>query len=509
MALPTLSEYLARATSGGVIEVFGSRALLLRADTFQRLRQELAAQLGPGPARALLERFGQDHGRAMAVQVRKALPDYWRSEALGNVPPLLGHSELVDARRIRTPGGPPAYEFRWNNSLEAAEPRLDRPAGEGACWALCGFAAGFVGEMEGRFYRFVEEECQASGAPHCRMLGHAAVEPGDAPTALGPAALALATRAEVLIAESPAMREAVARARLAARSTATLLVTGESGTGKELVARLVHRESPRAAGPFVALNCGAISETLLESELFGHARGAFTGADRDTPGVFEAAQGGSLLLDEVGEMPASMQVKLLRALEERRVRRVGEVRERAFDVRIMCATHRRLEEEVAAGRFREDLLYRLRVVEVEVPPLRARPEDVLPLARFFLQRSAQAAGLPLPALGPAAEAALVRHPWPGNVRELRNVAERAVVLCRGATVDVGDLPREVRGDAGPFPPTRLLNLEQLERQSIAEALRAFGGDKRRAAAALGISLATLYRKLHLYAGEPGPEEPSR
>jgi transcriptional regulator with PAS, ATPase and Fis domain len=285
-----------------------------------------------------------------------------------------------------------------------------------------------------------------------------------------------------------------------AKVESTTLISGESGVGKEKIAHLIHAASPRAAGPFVGVNCGAVTETLLESELFGHARGAFTGADRDRPGLFEAAQGGTLFLDEVGEVSPGMQVKLLRALQEKEVRRVGETRARPVDVRVVAATNRSLEGEVAAGRFRKDLYYRLRVIELRVPPLRDRPDDVLPLARVFLAETAKRMDRKVTGFSARAADQLLRHDWPGNVREVQNAVEYAVALCAGSRVEVDDLPEELRTArprAAASGATR--PLAEVEREQILAAVERAGGNRTRAAQELGIGLATLKRKLKEYA----------
>jgi DNA-binding NtrC family response regulator len=295
------------------------------------------------------------------------------------------------------------------------------------------------------------------------------------------------------------MQRVIDLARRVAQVDSTVLITGESGVGKERIARLIHEESARAAGPFVAINCGAVPETLLESELFGHARGAFTGATQDRPGLFEAANAGTLLLDEIGEVPPAMQVKLLRVLQEREVRRVGENRGRAIKVRLLAATNRDLTEEIHAARFRQDLYYRLRVVEIRVPPLRERRDDILPLARTFLETTAARTGRKASGFTPAAAQQLLRYGWPGNVRELENAVERATVLATRSRIDVDDLPQEV-GLAVPdaFVPGAAKTLAAVERDYITAVLRATGGNRSKAAAMLGIGPATLYRKLKAY-----------
>ena len=301
------------------------------------------------------------------------------------------------------------------------------------------------------------------------------------------------------------LREFIGRV---ARSTFPVLITGESGTGKELVARATHHASGRRA--FVAVNCATLPENLLESELFGHEKGSFTGADRDKPGLFEEADGGTLFLDEIGELPLSLQPKLLRALEEGEIRRVGSTRPRTLDVRVIVATNRDLEKEVAEQRFREDLFWRLNVVALHVPPLRERAEDIPLLVEHFLQLSAErgsegaspkSPGAGRHAVTPDAMRVLLGYPWPGNVRELRNALERAVALSQGPEIRVDDLPPRIREAerttmrvAGAAE--KLLSLRALEREYILEVMRQAGGNKTRAAEILGMDRKTLYRKLH-------------
>ena len=297
---------------------------------------------------------------------------------------------------------------------------------------------------------------------------------------------------------APAMQRVLDLARRVAQVDTTVLITGESGVGKERVARFIHDESARTAGPFVAINCGAVPETLLESELFGHARGSFTGATQDRPGLFEAANNGTLLLDEIGEVPPAMQVKLLRVLQEREVRRVGENKARPVNVRVLAATNRDLVEEIRAARFRQDLYYRLRVVEIRVPPLRERRDDILPLARTFLAGLAGAhRAASTPSFSPAAAHQLLRHDWPGNVRELENAVERAAVLATSDRIEVEDLPDDVRAVAATETGSPC-SLAEVERQHILAVLHASDGNRAKAAATLGIGTATLYRKLKEY-----------
>jgi len=318
-----------------------------------------------------------------------------------------------------------------------------------------------------------------------------------------PSAAAAAQREPV--AQAPATLRALELARRVAATDCTVLLSGESGTGKEVLAQYVHRHSARADGPFVAVNCAAIPESMLESLLFGWERGAFTGALAAHPGKFGQAQGGTLLLDEVSEMPLGLQAKLLRVLQEREVERLGARAPVALDVRVLATTNRRLREEVAAGRFREDLFYRLNVFPIELAPLRARREDILPLAMVLLARHCHP-GSRIPALSADAAQRLLTYPWPGNVRELDNLMQRALVLCNGTVIE----PAHILFEAAPAacPPARITSgppapprfdlaggLATTERELIFDALRVEGGRREAAAQRLGISARTLRHKL--------------
>jgi NtrC-family two-component system response regulator AlgB len=297
-----------------------------------------------------------------------------------------------------------------------------------------------------------------------------------------------------LTTQSPAMRLALETLRLASSSYASVLLKGESGTGKTVFARTLHAMSERAGGPFVVVNCPTLSEELLTSELFGHAKGAFTGAVRDQPGKVEAAEGGTLFLDEISEMPVNLQAKLLRFLQDRQFERVGETRTRTADVRMVAATNRDLDEEVSAGRFREDLLYRLNVIEITVPPLRERKEDILPLARRFAVFFAQSARRQTPEIAPSAQAVLEHYPWPGNVRELRNVMERALILWPSTLLEAKAFPEKVAGH-GPSGPELggEFTLEEIEGEHIRLVL-AKAATLEDASRILGIDASTLWRK---------------
>jgi len=323
---------------------------------------------------------------------------------------------------------------------------------------------------------------------------HAAEQPAAAPAA-GPA----------IVAESAAAREVNALLARAAKSNATVLVRGESGTGKELAARAIHAQSPRAGGPFVALHCAALPDTLLESELFGHEKGAFTGAACRKPGRIEVADGGTLFLDEIGDVPLHTQVKLLRVLQERSFERVGGTQTVHVDVRVVAATHRDLDAMVAAKTFREDLYYRINVVPVHLPPLRARVEDIEPLVVGFVRSFGAANGKPRISIEPAAIRRLEREPWPGNVRQLQNFAERLVVFADGDLVSLEDVERQLPSpvasavaqapSAAAAPGTLDEHRKVAEAAALRDALARVGGNRTRAARILGVSRRTLYNML--------------
>lgn len=301
---------------------------------------------------------------------------------------------------------------------------------------------------------------------------------------------------EEMLGETREMQQLIERLKAIADTKATVLVEGESGTGKELVARAIHKNSSRAKKPMIPIHCAALSESLLESELFGHEKGAFTGANQQRPGLFELANGGTVFLDEVGEIPLSTQVKLLRVLESREFLRVGGTEPVKVDVRVVAATNRVLSEEVEEGRFREDLYYRLNVVHVTIPPLRARAADIPLMARAFLDHFSQEHGKPKLELSKAALQKLVQYHWPGNVRQLRNVIENLVLFSRGATIDVEELPDNLMSKEGNDLNVPMgIPLDQVERIVIERTLVACSGNRTRAAEQLGISRRTLLRKI--------------
>jgi two-component system response regulator HydG len=323
-----------------------------------------------------------------------------------------------------------------------------------------------------------------------------------------------AAGAEELVGRSRRMEEVRHFIGVVGPSQSAVLIQGESGTGKELAARALHRASPRADGPFLALNCGALPAQLLESELFGYEKGAFTGAAAAKPGQLELAHGGTLFLDEIGECAPELQVRLLRVLQEREVQRLGGTRRTPVDFRLVAATNRRLEDEVKSGRFREDLYYRINVIAMTMPALRERPEDVPVLAALFLDRAARREGRALDGISAAALERLAAHDWPGNVRELANAVERGVVVARGPLLEAGDLPPHLRAAAAAAAPLDVagadLPLATVERAVVAAAMERHGGNKSQVARVLGISRKLLYSKLRehglLARDEPEPDE---
>ncbi len=532
-----LHELLELEPEGGVIRFAGQRALLVDAVAMGLLRKYLVENFGITAARTVLTQFGFAHGWRVAESVQSEFDwetkDDWRRAGTRL------HT-LVGLFRSRAPCPDPLTSngATVDASYEAEQHLLHLGVSDDpTCWTICGLVSGYLSRTVGEEIFVLEDLCLGKGDATCHLHArnradwkdnHAAdllfYKEGRLEECLEVSlqrvveSLKLAERKlrerrrallrvvpEVekpldIVSRSTAMRQVVSLARRVGRVDSTVLITGESGAGKERIANLVHSESTRSTGPFIAVNCGAIAESLLESELFGHARGAFTGATQDRPGLFEAANGGTLLLDEVGDVSPAMQVKLLRALQEHEVRRVGENRSRRFDVRIIAATNRDLAHGVAGGQFRQDLYYRLKVVELHVPALRERRDDILPLARVLLAEAALSMKRDITGLSPATAELLLRYDWPGNVRELQNIMHRAAALSLGERVEVEDLPAELRNaftravaTSGAVRP-----LEEVEREYILSALEVNSGNQTRTAQQLGIGTATLYRKLKSY-----------
>jgi len=531
------SELLELDPEGGVIRFAGQRALLLDAVAMGLLRKYLVENFGIAAARTVFTQFGFAHGwrmaEAMKAEFKWDSDDDWRRAGLRI-------HNLGGLFRVESGSEDPFSKegLTLVSSYEAEQHLLHFGRADAQmCWTICGLTSGYLSRTSGTEIYVLEDRCMGKGDAACHLFGRTREEWGDeraeelrffepkrlkecldvslqhVTESLKATERKLREHRRVLvraapdidepmgvIAKSPPMEQLVDLARRVAKVDSTILVTGESGSGKERIARLLHDESARAAGPFIAVNCGAVTETLLEAELFGHARGAFTGATHDRPGLFEAANGGTLLLDEVGEVSPGMQVKLLRALQEREIRRVGENKVRRVDVRIVAATNRDLAQGVTGGTFRQDLYYRLKVVELHVPALRDRKDDILPLARVLLADAAMRMNRKLTGLAPATADQLLRYEWPGNVRELANAMERAVALARGSRVELEDLPEEVR-QAFPKPVATsgtIRPLEEIEKEYILAALSLNNGNQTHTAEQLQIGSATLYRKLKSY-----------
>ena len=532
-----IRELLELGEPDGVIRFAGQRALLLDAVAMGLLRKYLVENFGMIAARVVLTQFGFAHGwrmaEAMKAEFKWESDEEWR-RAGPRIHALEGLFQVDPASQgaLSKEGETILHSFEAEQHLLHFG-RSDVPV----CCMITGLQSGYQSRSGGREIYVLEDRCVGKGDAACRLVARTREEWGEeraeelqffepnrlkacldvslhrVTETLKAAERKLRESKQALVrvvpeveeplgivAKSANMRQVLDLARRVAKVDSTVLITGESGAGKERIARLVHDESTRSAGPFIAVNCGAISETLLESELFGHARGAFTGATHDRPGLFEAANTGTLLLDEVGEVSPGMQVKLLRALQEREIRRVGETKTRKVDVRILAATNRDLAQGVAGGAFRQDLYYRLKVIELRIPPLRDRRDDILPLARVLLAKAALHMNRPVTGLAPGVADLLLRHPWPGNVRELENAMERAVALARENRVELDDLPEDIHLQAAK--PAGFLDavrpLEEIEREYVIAALGLNNGNQTRTAEQLQIGSATLYRKLKSY-----------
>jgi DNA-binding NtrC family response regulator len=541
-----LAELLDFEPNQGIIRLHEQRVVLLSAAAMGLMRKELIDTFGLETARRLFLRFGYADGYHDAVSLRDR--SRWSTPLEGLRAGIVLHrlEGIVRAEIVELAHDADSGRFHeealWHNSY-VAEQHVHHYGKTTApvCWSLVGYASGYASACLGQEVYFRERECLAQGAPKCTVIGKDAESWGADLEGLRAdfqggslgreverlreavhRRLQELDRRERLVAkrerELNLLRERVARhaaskqfiagsavmqdvlelaARVAPLDT-TVLVYGESGTGKEFIVRMIHDQSPRAGGPFVSINCAALTETLLESELFGHVRGAFTGAVRDKAGLFEVAGNGTLFLDEIGEVAPTVQAKLLRALQEREIRRVGAERTIKVNARVVAATNRDLRAAVTAGTFREDLYFRLGAFVITVPPLRDRREDIPPLVHDFIRRAATRVKKDVENVSADAMTALMNYRWPGNVRELEHAIERAVIVARGTSIRLRELPPEVSQKSSQPAWGDSLDLPALERAAIERALERFRGNRREAAEALKISTVTLWRKMKQY-----------
>lgn len=525
-------DFLTISPFDNSLSIFGERMLIFDAIALGLLRKELIETFGIYGAKNILTRFGYAHGYRTAQMLSSKYPDFFSGLNAGaTLHTLCG---LVNAQDVRTEQKD-GKEIFWaviTNSYESQQHNAHFGISDSCvCWTLTGFASGFETFKRGQEFYFIERECSSKGDKFCTMEGRYKDDWGSeikehlpfygmessnsllknladrlshAEQSLENCQMSLTRSAgqQTIIVRSKQMQDVVDLAKKTASIDSSVVISGESGVGKEVIARFIHNNSSRRNQPFIAVNCGAFSDTLLESELFGHAKGSFTGAARDHKGLFEEACGGTLFLDEIGETSQAMQVKLLRVLQEMEVRRVGETKSRPIDVRILTATNRNLASEVTSGTFRRDLYYRLKVIEINIPPLRERTEDILPLAHVFLKKSCDKNNKNVTGIASSASKLLVSYSWPGNVRELQNAIERAVALSSSNFIVGDDLPDDMRHVIiKPMAFDDVRPLEEVEKEYILHALELSGGDKSETALKLNIAVSTMYKKLKDYQNE--------
>jgi len=519
----------------GNINLQGRRLVLHPIHAFAQFRKDIIEMQGKARARRLFTRFGYFWGQADAAALKRiynwdsiaewikagirlqSLEGIVRSEITKlEVDESLGHLNM---------------ECSWYDSGEAEEHLMEIGSEDHAvCWKLTGYASGFISYCLKKDVYFIETKCQGKKDKYCKAVGKDVDSWGDeilphlsyfeAEDIKGTVEnlsnklqqktrelnrqrrhinlLKKGSTAFFIEGRSKEMQSILDLSTRVSHFDTSVLITGETGVGKEILARFIHDSSHRSKGPFIVVNCSALPETLLESELFGHKAGSFTGAINDRTGLFEEASGGTILLDEIGEISPVIQVKILRVLQEKEVLRVGENQARKIDVRIIAATNQNLEKAILDNKFREDLLYRLRVFEIEVPPLRSRHEDILPLTRFLLKKIATRLNLKVLKLDAGCADYLLSYPWPGNVRELENTLERAAVLADDGIIYPDHLPKKILYSE----PSMISNddvfvgtMSEMEQKYIRKILHATNGSKVKTAKILGISTATLWRKL--------------
>jgi len=522
--------------SKGLVSLHGRRLIIHDMYAIAQLRRELVEMVGSEQARRIFTRFGYFWGQTDAAAMKRIFQWDSITEWLKAGPELhmLQGVTKVDLKRFELDEVAEhlLIEVLWHNSVEAEEHLAELgKAKEPSCWIMVGYASGYASFCLDKSVYFIEQKCKVKGDNFCSAIGkdidswgseiqpylpyfHAddiqgkirvltkqirdqerklARQQKKLEQALhGPSISSVEVR-------SRRFQQVLDLANKVAKFDTSLLITGPTGVGKEVLARHIHALSPRTKGPFVAVNCTALTETLLESELFGHKAGSFTGAAKDKHGLFEEAKAGTIFLDEIGDITPAMQLKLLRVLQEGEIKRVGETRPRKLDVRVIAATNRDLDQMVSQKAFREDLYYRLQVVRIEVPPLCERQEDILPLARHFVTKCSDKLGLPNLQLGATCINFLIDYSWPGNIRELENAIEHAAVLCTDQMIMPEYFPTTItkgspqsKAIEGPYH-----SLEEVEREHIKQVLDVTNGNRAETAKILGIGSATLYRKLKL------------
>ena len=524
--------------SEGILTLKGRRLVLHSLDAFAQFRLDLIESVGYGEARRILTRFGYFGGQADAAAMKRIFD--WKNvaewiKAGPRMHALQGITKsIIKSLKVDEARGLFSMEVTWHNSEEAEEHLIELGKSDApVCWMMVGYASGYASFCLGKEVYFIEGKCKAKGNRVCSAIGKDKHSWGKEIDPHLPYFRANDIRGKVMqltedikqrsrdiarqIKQKDDMKRAKTFAPVEVRSDSfrkvldiatrvagydsSILITGESGVGKEILGRYIHSLSHRATKSFVGVNCTALSSTLLESELFGHKRGAFTGAVENRVGLFEQAEKGTIFLDEIGDISQSMQMKLLRVLQEREVMRVGESKTRKVDIRVIATTNRDLKKAVEEGSFREDLFYRLGVIDIEVPPLRDRKKDILPLARHFVVQMSTKLNKPKIKLDATCLDYILSYTWPGNVRELENAIERAAVLCRDETIMPEDFPVSVLQPAIASrreEESSKCSLADIEQAHIQFVLHSSNNNKTKAAKILGISPATLWRKLKSY-----------
>lgn len=550
-----LASSLRFCFESGHIWLGETRMVLLHGAAISALRKELFDTLGAGRAKGVLARMGFASGVSDAQWASKLYPDATPTDLVTLGPMLHMLEGIVCVRNgelnIDIANGNFLGEFVWESSFEAdAHKQLFGLSPEPACWMQIGYASGYVSQLMGKLILFKETQCSAAGAHNCHIIGRPADEWPDAeiymgyfrPDSVADHILALQTQVENLrysiandldtndlVGIAPSFRQALDLLQRAAISNVTVLLLGETGVGKEMFARAVHNGSSRARQPFIAINCAALPEQLIESELFGIEKGAYTGAQQSRPGRFERAHGGTLFLDEIGELPLAAQAKLLRVLQEGEMERVGDCRTRKVDVRVVAATNVNLEQAVESGAFRKDLYYRLNIYPVNVPPLRERTEDIPLLVQRFVDKCGARHNKHVQGVTDRVMHALLRYTWPGNIRELENVIERGIILAEaGGRIDLDDIFPTIAAQANQrttmlardgsllnpdestvwafldYVHKRGVTLDEVEGVLMEAAMERAGGNLSSAARALGITRPQLAYRLKKYTdGEEG------